>query len=182
MERSYALLKFISAASLLTMLAGANAALAETQKSFEVSATIQPGCAVDGLGTSGDAGSVGTLDFGTDISLSTATHTASLVSTQLIRLRCTTGSNLKVTVNGGLYPQSNIRKMKRSGPLDQRLEYRLYSNSAMTNEISIGGETAITVTTANAQDIKIPIYARVILPGTTDPGTYTDTIQVTLTW
>jgi spore coat protein U-like protein len=35
---------------------------------------------------------------------------------------------------------------------------------------------------ANANNITLPIYGRVQLPGNTPGGTYSDTLQVQLTW
>src|SRR5690606_20132027 len=66
---------------------GLSTAKAETSAQFEVSATVAAGCLVDGLGTSGHAGTIGTLDFGTDSTFSTATHTATTTAAQAIRLR-----------------------------------------------------------------------------------------------
>lgn len=167
---------------MLSALFCAAPAFAETEDSFQVSATISSGCSVDGVGTSGSAGDMGTLDFGQDSVFSTATHSTSLVGNQNIRLRCTVGANLRMTIGGGQNSASGVRNLQRTGHPEQRIQYRLYSNAGMTNEIAIGVEQPIAVTSGNAQDIPLPIYARLTLPGTYAAGAYSDIIQVTLTW
>src|SRR5690606_32598627 len=86
---------------LLTFIGLSVPAEANTGATFEVSATIVAGCAVDGVGTSGDAGLIGTLDFGRDTTLSTATHNAALGANQTIVLRCTPGVSLSLKLGGG---------------------------------------------------------------------------------
>jgi spore coat protein U-like protein len=155
---------------------------AETTAPFEISATIAAGCAVDGLGTSGDAGTIGTLDFGLDTTLSTASHSAALTGSQAITLRCTPGVTLRMAIGGGQHPSSGERHMQLGPSAADRLRYRLYADAGMTDEIGIDQDRSITVSSANMNDVELPVYASVSLPGGSTAGIYTDTLLVTLTW
>ncbi|WP_443969462.1 Csu type fimbrial protein [Sphingobium sp. CR28] len=155
---------------------------ADTGATFEVSATIVAGCAVDGVGTSGDAGLIGTLDFGRDTTLSTATHNAALGANQTMILRCTPGVSLSLKLGGGQHASGGNRNMQRGSSSADRLQYRLYANAGMTDEVMIDQDRSILVTAANINDVQLPVYAQVSLPGGSAAGTYTDTVLVTLTW
>lgn len=163
------------------MLAG-EGALAGTSASFEVLASIVAGCAVDGVGMSGDAGLIGTLDFGRDTTLSTASHSAVLSENRAITVRCTPGVTLYLAIDGGLYASGGVRNLQMGGSATDRLPYRLFSDAGMTDEIGIGQSRSILATAATMNDVWLPIYARLSLPGGTAAGSYTDALLVTLTW
>lgn len=160
----------------------ATAVHAETSRTFQVTAAIQPGCAVVGLGTSGNAGTIGTLNFGTDSSLSTATHSASLLSTQTIVLRCTPGVSLLMAIDGGQHAASGMRNLQSAANAAARLGYSLCADAGCTTPIGIGQQIGITVTSANMNDIRLPVFGRLILPGNRPPGTYSDVLTMTLTF
>ncbi|HMQ19691.1 MAG TPA: spore coat U domain-containing protein [Sphingopyxis sp.] len=161
---------------------GGDRAHAETSASFDVTASIVPGCLVDGLGSSGDAGLIGILDFGEDSSLSTATHGAALASTQTIRLRCTPGVEVTMGIDGGAHADAGSRHLQRGTDTAARIVYTLCSDAACAQPIAIGADTAITVTGANSDDVRLPLFASLTLPGALPPGTYSDTLTVTLSW
>lgn len=149
---------------------------------FQVSATIQHGCIVDGLGNSGDAGNIAELDFGTDSALSTTTHVASATATQSITLRCTPGVNLGMTIDGGEHAQGGSRHLQLGSNATQRLQYHLYRDAGFTQPIDINASLGIAITSANMNNVILPVYGRLTLPGNRQTGTYTDTLLVTLTW
>lgn len=157
-------------------------AQAETSAEFDVAAQIANGCLVDGVGGSGHAGTIGTLDFGEDSSLSTATHSATTTASQAIRLRCTPGVSLSMAIDGGTHAGSGARHLQRGGDTASRIVYALCSDAACNQPIAIGGTTAVGVTALTADDVRLPVYARLTLPGALIPGTYTDQLMVTLTW
>ena len=161
---------------------GIPAAQAETSAQFEVSATIAAGCLVDGLGSSGNAGTIGTLDFGTDSTFSTATHMATTTASQAIRLRCTPGVNLTIGVDGGSHAATGARHLQRGGDTASRIAYALCRDAACNQPIAIGGSAAMLITGTNSEDVRLPLFASLSLPGGLPPGTYTDTLMVTLTW
>lgn len=172
----------IALAILATIPGGLSVANAETTAQFEVSATIAPGCLVDGLGSSGHAGAIGTFDFGTDSTFSTTTHTATTTTSQQIRLRCTPGVNLMMGVDGGSHAVTGARHLQRDSDTAARIAYAVCRDAACTQPIAIGGSAAITITGANSEDVLLPLFASLTLPGSLPPGTYTDTLTVTLTW
>jgi len=158
------------------------AARAETTAQFDVSATITAGCLVDGLGGSGNAGRIGILDFGIDSTFSTATHTATTTGAQAIRLRCTPGANLTMSIDGGGHAAAGARNLQLGTNVGARMAYRLCRDAGCTQPIAIGTPYAIPVSAVNSEDVRLPIYGSLTLPGTRPPGTYTDTLTVTLTW
>lgn len=158
------------------------AARAETSAQFEVSAEIAPGCLVDGLGGSGHAGSIGTLNFGSDSTFSTATHTATTTNAQTIRLRCTPGVSLMMSIDGGSHAATGARHLQRGVDTGARIAYALCRDPTCNLPITIGGTSSTLVTSVNSEDVRLPIYGSLTLPGALPPGTYTDTLTVTLTW
>ena len=173
-------------AALLVMVASGGGLLssahAETTAQFDVTARIEPGCLVDGLGSTGHAGTIGTLDFGRDSSLSTASHSATTTATQAIRLRCTPGVNLMMSIDGGTHAAAGLRHLQRGTDPAARITYTLCRDAACSQPIAIGGTAAVAVNAANSLDVRLPIHGRLTLPGGLVPGTYADTLTVTLTW
>lgn len=162
----------------------AGVAQAQTSTSFQVSATVAPGCAVDGVGTSGSAGNIGTLDFGRGSALIGSTRSTSLATRPGVVLRCTPGSSLRMSLDGGQHVAGGVRQLQRVGGT-QRLPYQLFRDAGLTQPIGIGVAQAITVNVANTNDVRLPLYARVSLPGMASglpAGQYTDVLLVTLTW
>lgn len=157
-------------------------AQAETTAQFDVSATITAGCLVDGLGSSGNAGRIGGLDFGVDSTFSTATHTATTTSGQSIRLRCTPGANLMMSIDGGGHAAAGVRNLQSGANSAARIAYSLCRDAGCAQPISIGTSYAVPVSGANSEDVRLPIYGRLTLPGARPPGIYADTLTVTLTW
>lgn len=155
---------------------------AETSADFDVTAEIVPGCQVDGLGTSGNAGSIGTLDFGSDSTFSTATHSATTTTNQSVRLRCTPGVALMMGIDGGAHAATGLRHLQLGGNSGARIVYSLCRDAGCSQPIAIGGSSPVAVTTVNSDDVRLPIFASLTLPGALPPGAYTDTLTVTLTW
>ena len=142
---------------------------------FQVQAIIQNGCLV-----SGSTGTpvFGTLNFGTQSTLSTQTVNASLVANASYQLNCTPNMSLTMSLDGG-QNYSGGRRLARTG--GGTLLYQLYSDAAYQN--AIGLNQAVTIASVGTgNNITLPIYGRLTLPGNARPGTYTDTVVVTLSW
>ncbi|MEN5048844.1 spore coat U domain-containing protein [Luteimonas sp. TWI1415] len=154
---------------------------ADTQTTFPVSATVIPGCAIDGLGSSGAAGVMATLDFGTDSALSNAVHTADAGAAQVVTLRCTAGVVMRMRIDGGAHAAGGVRQLRHAA-VDRRIPYRLYRDAALTQEIAIDQAQSITVPGSAPLGIALPVHGRLTLPGDALPGAYTDTVTVTLDW
>lgn len=145
--------------------------LAVTSQSFQVSATITPGCLVVGGGSN-----YGNVAFGTFPALATSTVSVALSSS--VTLQCTPGVTLNMTVDGGLHNSSGRRMQLNSG--SALVAYQLFRDAALSQ--SLGISQTVAVAYSNANNITLPIYGRVQLPGNQPGGTYNDTLQVQLSW
>ena len=154
----------------------------ETSAGFAVSADIVAGCLIDGLGGSGNAGSIGILDFGTDSAFSTANHVASIAASQSVRLRCTPGVSVRMQIDGGLQPAAGVRRLQHASDGEAAIGYALCADAACSLPIAIGATVAVPVGHANDSDVRLPIFARLDLPGDLPAGSYHDTLMVSLSW
>ena len=145
--------------------------LAVTSQTIQVSATITPGCLVASGGSN-----YGSLGFGSYSAL--ATSAVSVALSNSVTLQCTPGVALNMTVDGGLYNSGGRRMQLNSGTA--KVAYQLFRDAALSQ--SIGVSQSVSVAYSNANNITLPIYGRVQLPGNQPGGTYSDTLQVQLTW
>ncbi|MDL4914000.1 MAG: spore coat U domain-containing protein [Enterobacterales bacterium endosymbiont of Blomia tropicalis] len=159
--------------SLLLWSAGAWG-ITTSSTTFQVSASIVAGCVISGTTT----GEFGTLDFGTQPGVATNSVSASYVQSSTLKLACTPGTALSMSLNGG-NNYTSTRNMKLTNSTST-VPYYLYTNAAHTNAIPVGQAVALTYDDAN--NIILPIYGLLQLPGPTRAGLYTDTLTVTLTW
>ncbi|WP_087501156.1 spore coat U domain-containing protein [Pseudomonas sp. SID14000] len=146
---------------------------AATTSSFMVTAQIVAGCLVVG-----GVSSYGTLDYGSQSALATGVLATSLGGTT-VTFQCTPGVALSMSVDGGQNSASGTRNLKRTGGT-QVLAYQLYRDAAYSQSLGIGQSVDVSYTDPTA--IKLPVYGRVQLTGTLQAGTYTDVVQVTVTW
>ncbi|NIF21294.1 spore coat protein U domain-containing protein [Pantoea sp. Acro-835] len=141
---------------------------------FQVTASIVAGCVISGTNT----GVFGTLDFGTQSGLSSSSVSASFVQNSAITLACTPGTSLTMSINGGSN-YTTTRNLKLAS-FTNTVAYYLYSNAAHTTAIPVN--QAVALSFSNANNITLPIYGLLQLPGPTRAGSYTDTLTVTLSW
>jgi len=160
-------------AFVLGMLAAGTAAQAGPSAMFQARATVVPGCAVEGGGASW-----GRLDFGTAPALWEDEKTAAVALASDLRIACTPGVVLSMTVDGG-HHQAGVRQMEEpaSGGL---VPYRLYSDAGMQEELLPG--QAVSLAFADASNVAFALYGRAMIPGDTAAGTYADTVTVTINW
>ena len=154
-------------------LALTQGAHAVTTSTFQVTAQIVAGCLVVGGVTA-----YGVLDYGTSSALSTATLSTSLGGST-VTFQCTPGVALSMSLDGGQNSASGTRNLKRSGGT-QLLAYHLYRDAGFSQSLGIGSSVAVSYSDPTA--IKLPVYGRTTLTGTLPAGTYTDVVQVTVTW
>lgn len=162
----------LAAPALLLLMAGQVQAL--PTQTFQVSASVVAGCVISGTNT----GVFGTLDFGTQSGVSRQNVSASFVQSTSINLACTPGTSLNMSINGG----SNFgtsRNLKLAN-FSNTIAYQLFSNASRTQAIPVNQNVALSY--VNANNITLPIYGQLQLPGPTRAGTYTDTLTVTLSW
>lgn len=160
-----ALLLLVCATSLPLPLA------ALTGTSFQVSASVVAGCLVVGA-----VSNYGSLNFGSNSAFSTRTVTSTLSAG--VQLQCTPGAALSMSVDGG-QNNSNGRHMKLNSGSAQ-VAYQLFQDGAFSQSLGIG--QSVSVAYSDASNIRLPIYGRVVLPGNQPAGTYSDVVQVQLTF
>lgn len=152
--------------------------LLPTTHTLTVSAQIVTGCSV--INGSGGTLNLGMLNFGTWPAVATGPVGAAQVSGSGVQIQCTPGLNLSMTVDGGLHPTAGNSQRNLLGPNATSIAYQLYADAGHTRPIGIGEALAVPV---SGGTVTLPIYGGLTLPGpTVPPGTYTDTVQVTLSY
>jgi spore coat protein U-like protein len=146
-----------------------------------VSLTVTDACAVNGGSiTSGSLGQVGAIAFASQPGIF-GNVDAAMVATgggAGIAVLCSPGLTPAMTIGAGANDSNSVRHLASGS---NQIAYHLYSDSGRTTEITIGQQ--LSLGTATTTPFSVPIYARVnsggaVLPG----GSYTDTVQVTLSW
>jgi spore coat protein U-like protein len=144
---------------------------AVTSQSFQVSATVTAGCLVVG-----GVSNYGSLNFGSQSAL--ATDTVQVALSAGVQLQCTPGVTMNMSVDGGQYNSSGRHMQLTTG--SNRVAYQLFRDAAFSQSLGIGQSVAVAYTDAN--NISLPIYGRLQLPGNQPGGTYSDVLQVQLSW
>jgi spore coat protein U-like protein len=144
---------------------------AVTSQSFQVSATVTAGCLVVG-----GVSNYGNLSFGSRSAL--ASGTVQVALTGGVQLQCTPGVTLNMTVDGGQYNSGGRHMQLTTG--SNRVAYQLFRDAAYSQSLGVGQSVAVAYSDAN--NIRLPIFGQVQLPGNQPGGTYSDVLQVQLSW
>lgn len=164
------------AAALLCLLVGmAPLQAAEKSSHLEVGARIVAGCTA-GQVLAGRT-TFGTLDFGAHALILAPIDLTGSQGAGAIRLSCTGGLPWRVVMDYGAHAASGQRRMHGGGL--GYVDYQLYSDSART---AVWDDTVGVSGTGDGQDQWLPVFARVPAPQVPAPGTYTDTVQVVVSW
>lgn len=145
-------------------------------QSFQVGATIVPGCSV----ASGAGSTFGTINFGTWTGVQNNLVSAAFVPNTSLGVACTPGVALSMAIDGGKN-FTNVRNMVRSGGTNA-VPYRLYSSSSLSASSEITATQAVSVTYTNSNNITLPIFGAAQLTGFSPAGAYSDQLTVTLSW
>ncbi|WCM88720.1 spore coat protein U domain-containing protein [Acidovorax sp. NCPPB 3576] len=149
-----------------------------TTATIPVSATVTRGCQISGSAQTTGL-SFGLIDFGVHSPVRTGTH--SVMATggpgMQAQVLCTPGTTLQVTVGSGLHASGAQRRLSNGS---QFIPYAL-------TLMATGSPALLPNVAANmalgATPTALPIQATATFPGTgLGAGTYTDTVQVTLSW
>lgn len=148
-----------------------------------VQVTLGSGCSVSNV-RDGENNRWGNINFGNYGDLANSID-ASIVGSgggNALTVTCTQDLDSTLTLDGGQSGDADLRYMKNAGGT-QQIAYRLYSDTARSNEILPGGTIAI-VGTGSPQ--AIPVFAR-IRPedqsvNAPTAGEYNDIVTATLTW
>ena len=166
------LLATLSAGSLVAAVGSVGAATTTT--TFNVSATVAANC----------------LASATALSFGTYTPAAgNVTSNTTISVRCTKNTAFTVALNGGSTTGGTISQRLLSDGSGNSLQYNLYRDAAFTQLFGDGTSGTTAGGTGNgmapASAVAVSVYGQ--LPDTTNnqarpPGTYTDLINVTVTY
>lgn len=153
--------------SLALLFADQSRAATDTD-TFQVSITIQGECQLIAANN---------LDFGTQGILS-----ADIDDTTTLTVQCTTGTAYDIGLDAGVGAGAGIAVRKMTGPGSVTIDYSLYSDAGRTQ---LWGDTIPTNTVSgsgNGVQQNYTVYGRVPAQSTPGPGTYSDTITVTVTF
>ena len=161
-------LYFIAAAAAVGLLPSASVSFAATSTAtFTVQVTIVATCTIN---------SASTLNFG-----SQGVFTANVDQTSTIQVQCTntTPYNIGLDAGTGTGATVAVRKMTSGGTT---VNYTLYSDSGRTTVwgTTIGTNTVAATGSGAAQSYTV--YGRIPAQTTPAPGTYADTVTVTVTY
>jgi spore coat protein U-like protein len=163
-------------ASLLTLMA--QPALGQ---SIPVSAEIVPGCAV--VGSSASQGlAMGTIAFGTHSAVASGTVRAAAVvgGANAMRLECTPGLTLQVTIDAGQHAAGGQRRLARANTTGG-ISYGVFIDPQGSTPLA--ANTAVPLAVPASGFLDLPIHGIATLPGGgVWPGTYSDLLQVTVVW
>jgi spore coat protein U-like protein len=174
-----AMRKWVAVAAIVIL--GASATLSSAQ-TFTVSADVVPGCA---LLTSNSTSGIdfGTLSFGTHPATNSGAVMASVVASGggTMQVECTRGLSVQVTVDAGQHASGAQRRLALGSSPTDLVSYALYTGASLATPIPVGSSVSVVVPPSGVIDL--PIFGAATLPGSgLMPGTYTDTVQVTLSW
>lgn len=158
----------IAAIVLLCIAPGVGAHATTVTGSFQVQITIQATCTLV---------SATNLNFGTNGVLA-----ANIDQTNTITVQCTNTTPYDIGLNKGLNGAAVTTRQMKGGPSNELINYAIFRDSARTQN---WGETIGTDTvtgTGNGAAQSFTAYGRVAPQTTPTPGSYTDTITVTVTY
>ncbi len=144
-----------------------------------VELTVTNACVVnDATQFQSDLGRVGDIVFENQPGTFDTADSELVGTLGALSIRCSPGASPTLTVGPGSNDDAGVRRMASGGAV---IPYRLYTNAARQDEITIGRQIALGE--ASASPIVVPIYARATNPGgIARAGRYTDTVQITLAW
>jgi spore coat protein U-like protein len=170
------------AAAAATVALAATPAAAQSNSStgtIALSLNVTSACVVNGAATvQANLGTVGTIQFPDQPGIFGDVDGQLGGSLNTIQVLCSPGVAPTLTIGAGQNDAAGKHRLAMSG---SAVPYRLFSDAARQNEITIG--TQLALGTATATPISVPIFARVNSGGAVlAAGRYTDTVQVTLAW
>jgi spore coat protein U-like protein len=132
---------------------------------FSVSATIPSACSV----------SATTMAFG-------AYSGALVKSTSTVSVTCTNTTPYNVGLNAGLATGATVTNRSMTGPAKALLRYQLFSNSGYSTNWGNTVGTDTLAGTGNGASQPLTVYGQIPAQQLATPGSYTDTIIVTVTY
>ena len=159
------MLRAATLASALVPALGLAALAATATGTFTVQLTIQGGCMVL---------SPTTLNFGTLISLTSVTDQVSS-----FQVNCTNTTPYTIGLDAGVNGGSTTARLMKSGAAT--ITYSLYQDASRTAVWGVTGPELVSAAGTGSPQSYI-VYGRVPSQTTPAPGTYTDTVTITVTY
>lgn len=103
-------------------------------------------------------------------------------STSTISVTCTSGTTYTVGLNAGTATGATVTSRSMTGPGSALLHYSLYSNSGHTTNWGNTSGTNWVSGTGNGAAQPLTVYGQIPAPQYVAPGSYTDTITVSVTY
>jgi len=142
-------------------LAAGPAVAATATTTFTVSATVVAACSV----------SATSLAFGS------YTGAGNVDQTSTISVTCSNGTDYSVALNDGANASGSTRQMTAGG--SNYLTYQMYSDAART---TVWNAAAPVTGTGNGAAQSLTVYGRIPSGQSVAAGSYSDTVQVTVTY
>ncbi|PTQ67599.1 spore coat U domain-containing protein [Pseudomonas sp. GV071] len=162
---------------LLSLLGCSPVALSVTKSAtIGLSAEVLPACSA-GSTAPATLGQFGTLNFGTYFSLNTLVSATSSVGNGSLRINCLLNTPYRVLLSAG--GSGNVAARRMTGPAAAQINYNLYTSAAYT---TVWDNTTGVTGTGTGADQYLQVFGRVPKQAAPTPGTYTDTITVTVSW
>jgi spore coat protein U-like protein len=151
----------------LTLLTGAAQAATATS-TFQVQLAITAQCLIN---------STSTIDFGTHGVIQTNLDAAAVD----LKIQCTNTTTYNIGLDAGANGGTTTTRLMSAGSSDT-VQYKLFSDIGHTTNWgnTIGTDTQSSTGTGAEQTFQI--YGRVPIQSTGAPGSYTDTVTVTVTY
>jgi spore coat protein U-like protein len=169
---------FLSAA-LAGLAMSVPAQAGQSTGTIDLELNVTNACLVNGATTvQSDVGSTGKVLFADQPGTFVSVDGQLVGSMGNLTVQCTPGSAPVLTVGSGAHDSNGARHLASGA---SQVTYRLFTDSARTDEIIIGKQIALT--SAAGASASVPIFARATNGGTLlSAGKYTDTVQVLLSW
>lgn len=146
-----------------------------TTCTIEVSATIAKGCVISQLAETVD---FGTLDFGLYHQSDSGIKAASLVQDTVVEVRCTPGTELELSIDGGEYYQETHRLKHRS--MDEYINYQLYKDSERQQRLTVN--TPVKIELGSDGRLVLPLFGAADLSSGMRAGVYQDTVKILISY
>lgn len=154
----------LALSSLLASPAGSQTATTQ----FNVQITITAECLIN---------SASDLNFG-----SSGVIDAAVAATSELAVQCTNGTAYNIGLNAGIGAGATVAERLMTGPNSETVTYSLYTDAAHAD---VWGNTVGTDTvaaTGTGVEQTYDVFGQVLPQETPTPGTYNDTITVTVTY
>ncbi len=141
-----------------------------------LAAEVLPACSA-GSTVPATLGQFGVLDFGTYFSLTSLITVSSAVGNGSLRINCILNIPYRVLLSAG--GSGSVAARRMVGPASAQITYNLYTSAAYT---TVWDNTTGVTGTGTGADQYLQVFGRVPAQSAPTPGTYTDTVTVTVSW